>query len=46
MGMSLIVERAVCELKLLAENVPEGRHVVTTDIRKYDKETRNKLMSL
>lgn len=34
MGMSLIVERAVYELKLLAENVPEGKHVVTADIRK------------
>lgn len=32
--MSLIVERAVSELKLLSANVPEGKHVVTNDIRR------------
>ena len=32
--MSLIIERAVSELKLLSANVPEGKHVVTNDIRR------------
>lgn len=32
--MNSIIERAAYELKLLAENVPEGKHVVTADIRK------------
>ena len=34
MGMSLIVEHAIYELNLLAENVPVGKKVVTSDIRK------------
>ena len=32
--MSLIIERAVSELKLLSANVSEGKHVVTNDIRR------------
>ena len=34
MGMSVIVEQAICEIKLLANNVPDGKHIVTGDIRK------------
>lgn len=34
MGMNLIVEHAIYELNLLAENTPVGKHVVTGDIRK------------
>ena len=32
--MSVIVEQAICEIKLLANNVPDGKHIVTGDIRK------------
>lgn len=32
--MSLIVEQAIYEIKLLADNVPDGKHIVTSDIRK------------
>lgn len=34
MGMSVIVEQAIYEIKLLADNVPDGKHIVTGDIRK------------
>ena len=44
--MSLIVEHAIYELNLLAENVPAGKHVVTGDIRKLSarlyKEVKDK----
>lgn len=29
--MSLIVEQAIYEIKLLADNVPNGKHIVTSD---------------
>ena len=32
--MSLIVEQAIYEIRLLADNVPDGKHIVTGDIRK------------
>lgn len=32
--MSVIVEQAIYEIKLLADNVPDGKHIVTGDIRK------------
>lgn len=32
--MSVIVEQAIYEVKLLADNVPDGKHIVTGDIRK------------
>ena len=34
MGMSLIVEQAIYEIKLLTDNVSDGKHIVTGDIRK------------
>lgn len=44
--MSLIIERAISELELLSENVPEGKHVVTNDIRRLSaklyKEVKDK----
>ena len=46
MRMSLIIERAISELELLSENVPEGKHVVTNDIRRLSaklyKEVKDK----
>lgn len=32
--MNVIVEQAIYEMNLLANNVPDGKHVVTGDIRK------------
>ena len=32
--MRLIVEQAIYEIRLLADNVPDGKHIVTGDIRK------------
>lgn len=32
--MSAIVKQAIHEIKLLADNVPDGKHIVTGDIRK------------
>ena len=32
--MSLIVEQAIYEIKLLTDNVSDGKHIVTGDIRK------------
>lgn len=32
--MSVIVEQAIYEIKLLEDNVPDGKHIVTGDIRK------------
>lgn len=32
--MSVIVEQAIYEMKLLANNVPDGKHIVTGYIRK------------
>ena len=34
MGMSAIVEQAVYEIKVLSDNTPDGKHIVTGDIRK------------
>ncbi len=31
MGMSVIVEQAIYEIKLLADNIPDGKHIVTGD---------------
>lgn len=44
--MNILVERAISELNFLSENTPEGKHVVTGDIRKLSarlyKEVKDK----
>ena len=44
--MNILVERAISELNYLSENTPEGKHVVTGDIRKLSarlyKEVKDK----
>ena len=39
--MNVIVEQAIYEMNLLANNVPDGKHVVTGDIRKLSAKLYN-----
>ena len=41
--MSLIVEQAICEIKLLADNVPDGKHIITGNIRKLSARLYRKI---
>ena len=41
--MSVIVEQAIYEMERLAENIPDGKHIITGDIRKLSARLYKKL---